>query len=63
MSEPPITPVSPSGLIDAKLGDVYIRIPRTNDGLQIAKKMIDLLSLEIQGKQATSADITKKETE
>jgi len=53
MSEPPITPVSPSGLIDAKLGDVYIRIPRTNDGLQIARKMIDLLGLEIQGKQAT----------
>jgi len=48
-SEMPITPVSPSGLIDAKLGDVYIRIPRTDEGLQIARKVIDLLALQIEG--------------
>jgi hypothetical protein len=61
-SEAPITPVSPSGLIDAKLGDVYIRIPRTSDGLQIARKVIDLLSLQIQG-QSTPTDSDKKDTE
>ncbi len=50
-----ITPVTPTGLVDAKLGDVYIRIPRTVEGLEIAKKLIELLALQVSaGKAVTS---------
>jgi hypothetical protein len=58
--ETPITPFSPSGLIDAKLGDVYIRIPRSNEGLQIARKIVDLLAMQIE---ATSNPAIVKKVE
>ncbi len=45
--EQPVTPVTPSGFLDAKVGDVYIRIPRSPEGLQMAQKLLELLGLQV----------------
>ncbi len=48
------TLVSPSGIIDAKVGDVWIRLPRSHQGLKTARKLLDLLEMQIAGEETSS---------
>ena len=51
----PLIPVSPMGVVDAKVGDVYIRIPKTAKGLATATKLLELLSMQV-GAEASNTE-------
>lgn len=54
------TPVSPAGVMDARVGDVWVRLPRNAQGLKTARKLLDLIALQIeQSESSTSQEVSK----
>jgi len=47
--------------IEAKVGGVYIRIPRSRKGLETARKLLDLMEIELLTEEETSEEATPPE--
>src|SRR5437773_2006700 len=43
-----VTPTTNPGLLDARIGDVYIRVPSTMEGLETARTLVALLAFQIK---------------
>lgn len=48
-----LEPTTPSPWVEAKVGGVYIRIPRSMKGLETARKLLDLMQPEIPTEEET----------
>lgn len=53
-------PLTPSPWLEAKVADVYIRTPRSKKGLETARKLLELMELEIQEEEETAEEENEK---